>query len=554
MNGTHLVDQTVLLPQATHLWYPPVASVLHILPYLIPFLLVSFSNRLFFKSPSQTPGRSPRLWRTYHWPVIGSSIAYFNKRKDMILEGRDTVPGRYFSFFVGAKHVVALSGLEGRKMFFENKQLNLAQGSVELLMGKPPSLKNPDDYGLTYLVKPLSALLQSHELSKRVPRISKDVDLFTQKLLAQPPSRSNPEWRVTNIYDSGPHLAFGLMHRAVGFTEMADSPSLIRKTRNFYHRFEKHTSSAHIIFPWLITPSYLTQGFLAARMWWDMYSILSNRRQTPKHDKQKVEYDDAIQVLIDKGSSNYDIMQFVFFLFIAGLGTTSFGVSWMVILLARHPEWQARCREEVQHAIHKARQHPQQSDNEVLATFTLQQWEGQSTNGNEFPVLNACLKEALRILLPGAMFRKNISGKDIIIPVDCERGTGEQVIPTGAYAVYSVADTHMDDKLYPEAERYDPSRWLEEDDARRGQQEPHTYLAWGSGRHACAGQRLARLLVSITSAHMLANFDFELSDQDGNENTDGSLPPWSTNSHRLEVNDEPIFVRYKPGKASSPAQ
>lgn len=62
--------------------------------------------------------------------------------------------------------------------------------SVELLMGKPPSLKNPDDYGLTYLVRPLSALLQSHELSKRVPKISKDVDAFTKDLLAQPLSTS----------------------------------------------------------------------------------------------------------------------------------------------------------------------------------------------------------------------------------------------------------------------------------------------------------------------------------------------------------------------------
>ncbi|KAM7211501.1 Cytochrome P450 [Rhypophila decipiens] len=546
MNNTHSVplgSNQLPQPPVSPDWTSTVRVIPSILLYLIPLVLILSVNPFFFSTSSHLKSRNvPKHWQAYHLPIIGSSIAYFSKRKDMILEGRDTVPGRYFSFFVGSKHVVALSGLQGRQAFFDNRNLNLAQGSVELLMGKPPSLKNPDDYGLTYLVRPLSALLQSHELSKRVPNICKDVDVFTKNLLVQPVSKSNPQWRTTDVYTTFPHLAFQLMHRAVGFTEIADSPSMIRKTRNFYHRFEKNTSSAHIIFPWLITPSYLIQGVLAGRMWLDMYRLLSARRlaqarsQALVPEKEGSKYDDAIQLLMNKGNSNFEIMQFIFFLFISGLGTTSFGVSWMIILLARYPEWQAKAREEVQRAIQRHRTNAQQSRNEILATLTLQQWESNT----EFPILSACLKEGLRILLPGAMFRKNISGKEI--PIDA----GGQIIPAGSYAVYSVADTHMDNEIYPDAEKYDPSRWLDDDDSRRGGQQPHTYLAWGSGRHACAGQRLARLLVYITAAHMLVNFDFELSDQDGGPNTDGALPPWSTNSHRLEVDDRPIYLRYKP--------
>lgn len=354
----------------------------------------------------------------------------------------------------------------------------------------------------------------------------------------------SPKWRVTDIYTTGPLLAFKLMHRAVGFTEIADDPHLLRKTRNFYHRFEKNTSSAHIVFPWLITPSYIVQGLLAGRMWLDMYRLLSSRRRRRRQQQQPQQdqphggtndngehyYDDAIQVLLEKGNlSNDDIIQFVFFLFIAGLGTTSFGVSWMLILLARHPTWQAKCREEVRRAIIQQRsrinantpvqKQQQQSDSDVLATFTLQHWEGAAGNG--FPVLAACLKEALRLLLPGAMFRKNISGRDITTPSPTPssgsggRGEREQqqlVIPADSYAVYSVADIHMDERVYPDADSYDPSRWLDEDDSRRGGQEPHTYLAWGSGRHACGEYNhslpLSRSLIPVSSNSLSFSFFF----------------------------------------------
>lgn len=124
-------DPLVALQSGTPLWPSPTSHLLNILIYLAPVLLVICGQRLFFRSSSQVISDNssvPKHWRAYHWPIIGSSIAYFTKRKDMILKGRDTVPGRYFSFFVGSKHVVALSGLQGRQTFFDNKQLNLAQG------------------------------------------------------------------------------------------------------------------------------------------------------------------------------------------------------------------------------------------------------------------------------------------------------------------------------------------------------------------------------------------------------------------------------------------
>ena len=91
-------------------------------------------------------------------------------------------------------------------------------------------------------------------------------------------------------------------------------------------------------------------------------------------------------------------------------------------------------------------------------------------------MLGLCLRETLRVQLPGTMFRKNATDSDIPI------GSSGEVIPPGAFAAYAVADTHLDSYLYPDPFRFNPGRYLDSESTPSG---PHTYLGWGSGRHAC---------------------------------------------------------------------
>ncbi|KAM7210435.1 Cytochrome P450 [Rhypophila decipiens] len=471
-------------------------------------------------------------WRAHDWPVLGSSIAFFARRRDMLLEGRDAsaFPGGHFSFFVGSKHVVALSGVEGRQTFFENRGLSLAQGFVELLTGKLPSATNEPDYGLNRLIKPLLAVTTSNELSRRLPRICKDVDGFTKDLRTRPAvngSVESPGWRVTNIFMTAPLLVYKLMHRTVGITELCDKPKLLLATFEIYRRFEKYTSKAHIVFPWLITPSHAWRLILAARLYRHFDKVISRRKKEGRRE------DDAVQLLIDKGESNPDVIEFVFVTFVGGLTTTSFTSSWMLLLLAQNPSWKELCRREVDRAVAKYRTSSSQTPNQVLQCLSLQQWESEA-----FPIISACLKETLRTHLPGAMLRRNATGRDIPI------GASGQMIPAGSYAAYSVADTHLNAELYPDPNTFNPGRHLGSRLELKPPPGSHTYLGWGSGRHVCVGMRMAKLMVFIITAHMLANFDFELSDPDGGENTAG-LPPWSTNAIRMEISDAPAYLRYK---------
>ncbi|KAG8406024.1 hypothetical protein J3458_021367 [Metarhizium acridum] len=334
-----------------------------------------------------------------------------------------------------------------------------------------------------------------------------------------------PGWRVMNIFAEVPLFMFKIMQQCVGFQEIADDEKLLRRTFSTYRRFEKTTSHARIVFPWLVTPRHVWRLLMAAVLYVDLSRILNRR----KRERKRV--DDSVQFLLDKGESNYNVVEFIFTVFVAGLTTTTFTCSWLVLFLGRHEEWKRRCRQEIDQVLAKHRESSVQTPNDILKSLSLQEWESC------FPVVGICLRETLRLQLPGTMFRRNASGIDVPI------GSSGEVIPNGAYAAYAVADVHLNPELYPEPHEFNPGRYL--DSPKTHPEEAHSYLGWGSGRHVCAGMRLAKLLITMVTVHLLANMDFAVCDRDGSEKTAGMVV-WDRNALRMEISEEPAYVRYRP--------
>ena len=155
---------------------------------------------------------------------------------------------------------------------------------------------------------------------------------------------------------------------------------------------------------------------------------------------------------------------------------------WLNVFLANSPEWQEKCWNEVDDIISTHRKSPTQLREDILATLPLGTWE------SDFPTLQACLHETIRIMSTGAFFRKNVSGEDIPI------GDTGEVVPYGAYAAYLPDHVHMDPSLYPGVLKFDPGRFL--DHAKQSGSVPHSFVGWGSGRHPC---RKSALFFSISS-------------------------------------------------------
>lgn len=93
------------------------------------------------------------------------------------------------------------------------------------------------------------------------------------------------------------------MQQCVGFQEIAQDDRLLRRTFFWYRRFENTTSNARIIFPWLVTPRHAWRLIMATVLYIDLSAILNRRK---KHGKRP---DDAVQFLIDKGESNYNVVE-----------------------------------------------------------------------------------------------------------------------------------------------------------------------------------------------------------------------------------------------------
>ena len=136
--------------------------------------------------------------------------------------------------------------------------------------------------------------------------------------------------------------------------------------------------------------------------------------------------------------------------------------------LATSLEWLAKAQQEIQNTAAKYAKDPTKPLRHQLNHVPLEAWEA------EFPVLDLCLRESIRLNLVGTAFRRNISGKAI------PTGNGNEIIPPGAFVAYATSDVLLDPNFYPDPEKWDPARHLPE--RVEYNKTVHGFLGWGAGR------------------------------------------------------------------------
>lgn len=102
----------------------PVSAIATFSLALLP---VSLFFIYYLLSPTyKFPANAPPLTKVSGLPIFGA-LQFFTQRWDFWRHARDAAGGS-FTFFVGKHPIVGLSGVEGRKLFFESKELDIHEG------------------------------------------------------------------------------------------------------------------------------------------------------------------------------------------------------------------------------------------------------------------------------------------------------------------------------------------------------------------------------------------------------------------------------------------
>ncbi|XP_078387266.1 cytochrome P450 4F3 isoform X2 [Cetorhinus maximus] len=165
-----------------------------------------------------------------------------------------------------------------------------------------------------------------------------------------------------------------------------------------------------------------------------------------------------------------------------GHDTTASGISWVLYNLARHPEYQRKCREEIEELMKG------KDDNEL-------EWDDLS----QMPFTVMCIKESLR-LHPAVTTVARCCTEDIKLP-------DSRVIPKGNTCLISIYGTHHNPAVWPDPEVYNPYRF---DSAEADKRAPHSYIPFSAGPRNCIGQNFALSEMKVAVALTLHRFELSL--------------------------------------------
>ncbi|KAG6918169.1 hypothetical protein DXG01_016154 [Tephrocybe rancida] len=186
-------------------------------------------------------------------------------------------------------------------------------------------------------------------------------------------------------------------------------------------------------------------------------NLLQMKRQDLGHDLLSY-------LLEDPSLSNEELRSNLAILFSAGHDTTSGALSTAIYHLAKHPEYQAKARQEVLTLL-KGRAEP-----------TLQDL-------SNLPFLSACIKEALRINSPISLLPARWTLEATTI--------GKYAIPAHTSIVPNVCAVHHNANNWPDAHKFDPYRFI------GTRQKAAINIPFGTGPRQCVARQFSLFEVRI---------------------------------------------------------
>jgi cytochrome P450 family 9 len=207
-------------------------------------------------------------------------------------------------------------------------------------------------------------------------------------------------------------------------------------------------------------------------------------------DEQGIVRPDMIQLLMENRSKDsgpkFDIDEmtaqaFVFFL--AGFEPISIAMSFMVHEVGVNPDVQSKLRKEIDDVLRETNGKPTY---EAI---------------NHMKYLDAVVNESLRLHPINTTLDRNCV-KETELPPATSDGKPITIKP-GAYIVVSTFALHRDPKYYPQPDKFDPERFL------NNYVDKSIYMPFGVGPRICIGNRFALMEMKIMMFYLLWRCDVE---------------------------------------------
>jgi cytochrome P450 len=210
-----------------------------------------------------------------------------------------------------------------------------------------------------------------------------------------------------------------------------------------------------------------------------LYRAIAERRARPDAAR-----DDLLSLLLaardeddGRGMTDEQLRDEAMTLFVAGFETTAITLSWIVHLLAAHPEIQARLRAEVVAAL-----------------------GANLPTANDLPRLGAVenvVNEALRLYPPGwAMDRRSLADMQL----------GPYLIKKGVNVWLSPWVMHRDPRFFSDPDRFDPDRWQ---GGLAKKLPKFAFFPFGGGPRVCIGNAFAMMEAQLVTTLLVQRFRFE---------------------------------------------
>ncbi|KAM4642206.1 cytochrome P450 4B1-like [Discoglossus pictus] len=219
--------------------------------------------------------------------------------------------------------------------------------------------------------------------------------------------------------------------------------------------------------------------------------VIQQRKESMKHEKelekiQQKRHLDFLDILLfakdenGQGLSDEDLRAEVDTFMFEGHDTTASGISWILYSMAKYPEHQQKCREEIRG---------------VLGARQTMEWDDLG----KIPYTTMCIKESLRIYPPVPGVARTLRK-----PVTFYDGRS---VPAGTHIGLSIYAIHKNPEVWKDPEVFDPQRFSPENSSNR---HSHAFLPFAAGPRNCIGQNFAMNEMKVAVALTLNRFELEL--------------------------------------------